>query len=287
MSIPGISEHPRFAQQPEQLEQFNQVIRGALGSPEQGFGFTDAAAQPDGTVVGRMRGDAVPLGLDGLPAAGAIGVLADAVLGFALISATEGRSWSVSVEISLDFLDTLSAGDLHAVGRGTDIDGVAGFARGAISDSAGRTLAHVRQHGRYVPRPAMTAAPPAAGVGASATTGVLELLGATAASVAGGHELVIEDPGIWENALGTIHGGVAICAAEAAAAYATLDSPEPLRTTSLNIAFAKPMPGDGPIRFQTRALHRGRTMRMIEVVGLAGDVPRTFARVVRQRAARP
>lgn len=259
-----------------------ELLRSALGRRKQAFGLASLTVGDGGAVEGSLDNEfRLPAGPDDRPAAGALGVLVDDALGFALIAAG-GGSWSVSVEISMDFVAPLPTAGVRLRGRCSDLDGMAGFARGEVRDEHGDVVVHARQHGRYVPRPALPEPVPATVPKPSAT--VLELLGATMSAEGTTATVAVDDPTPWHNAMGALHGGVAICAVEAAATGATLASPTPLRTTSLTVAFARPMTGGGHYSFAARSLHTGRTLQVVEVVGTASGRPCTFARVVRQSA---
>jgi acyl-coenzyme A thioesterase PaaI-like protein len=255
--------------------------RESSGSARRAFGMTPVAASAEAAATAEMSPRRMPVGPDGRPAAGAVGVLADEVMGFALISSSREQSWSVSVEISLDFLAVLPAeGALRMSAEAVDLDGTSGYSHGAIRGEAEDVLVRVRQHGRYVPRPDQREVEP--GPLPSRSDDVIEVLGAELRSDPSGPRLTMKDLTPWLNPLGALHGGISICASEALATYATTDSSVPLRTTSLSIAYARRVTPDAPVEFRARVLHAGRTLRIVEVVGLMGDTPCTFTRVVRQ-----
>lgn len=261
--------------------QINEHLRYADGLPEQAFGLAPPRLHTDGAVTGRMPAERIPTGPDSAPSAGALGVLADDVLGFAMIASSRAAAWSVSVEIAMDFLAPLpTAGGLHICGHGSHVDAIAGYAHGEVRDDQHRLLVVARQHGRFVPVPSTP--PEQLPTLDRRSKDVLGLLGATVRRDGEGAIILIGDPRPWLNPKGALHGGMAIAAAEAAATYTTLDSPVPLRTTSLAITFPRPMSGPAPYTFKARPLHVGRTLRLIDVVGYAEDTPRTFVRVVRQ-----
>ncbi|MFE6509457.1 PaaI family thioesterase [Nocardioides sp. NPDC057767] len=262
---------------------FSALLKATQGHPERAFGVE--LEERGDIVTGRTRAGVLPLGADGKLAAGALGVLVDDTLGFALVGAARRPSWSVSVEIALDFVGPLTgASGLHATGLATDLDGTAGFAQGEVRDDQGRMLVSARQHGRYVPLPTPDRMAPRL---ERLLTGsdVLDLLGATVSTEAAATTLTIDDPAPWLNNLETLHGGIGICAAEAAATCATLDGAEALRTTSISAAFGRPMRGDGAFAFVAKTLQAGRTLRVVEVVGSAQGRACIFARIIRQASA--
>lgn len=267
----------------ERFPDFSALLEATRGDPERAFGVK--LEERGDSVIGHIRPGGLPLGADGAPAAGALGVLVDDTLGFALVRAARRPAWSVSVEIAVDFVAPLTeVGGLQATGLATDIDHTAGFAQGEVRDERGRILVSARQHGRYIPLPTPGLTPPRTEhrmIG----TDVLDLLGATVSTQATVTTLTIVDPEPWLNNLGTLHGGVGLCAAEAAATCATLDSAEALRTTSLSAAFGRPMRGNGPFTFAARTLQAGRTLRVVEVIGSADGRACTFARIIRQASS--
>ncbi|MDI6909234.1 hotdog domain-containing protein [Nocardioides sp.] len=266
-------------------------IRASRGGPERAFGDlvvelvdpTDDRGVPGagGLVEAHMHGSGVRFGPDGLPAAGSIGVLVDDALGFAIIGASTGHLWSVSLEVSIDFLHPLPSAPLRLLATGRPGNEVAGYGHGAVTTSDGTVVAHARQHGRYVPAPHSFPELPASSAERFPDT-IEDLLATEVHHVDGAVVLRLADAGPWLNGLGVLHGGVAICAAEAAAAHATLDAATTMQTTSMTLAFTRPMSGEHDLEFRARTLHGGRTARVIEVVGYAGDRPSTFARIIRQ-----
>lgn len=256
------------------------MINDGLSRTEDAFGVAVHPRTHSRSVTGTQPADLLPRGADGRPAAGALGVLVDDVNGVGLLGASREQKGSVSVEISMDFVAPLpTEGLLLATGSGTDIDGVVGHATGTVRDGAGRLLVTSSVHGRFVDAPAFDSSMPKH---ATPLRGgyVLALLDASFTEADGGGSLQMADSTRWANQLGALHGGVAICAAEAAATCLSAESS--LRTTSLTVAYARAMTADCTLRFDARLLHSGRTMRVIEVVGHADDRPCTYARVIRQ-----
>lgn len=256
------------------------LINSGLSRAEDAFGVAVELCTDSSSVTGTAPADLLPAGADGRPAAGALGVLVDDVNGLCLLGASTQQKGSVSVEISMDFVAPLpTEGMLLAIGSGTDVDGVVGHATGTVRDGAGRLLATASVHGRFVDGPALDSPVPEHAISLRGGD-VLALLGASFTEADGGGSLRLADGARWANRLGALHGGIAICAAEAVATCLSAESS--LRTTSLTVAYARAMAADRTLRFDARMLHAGRTMRVIEVVGHADDRPCTYARVIRQ-----
>lgn len=256
------------------------LINNGLSPAEDAFGVAVHPRGSSSSVTGTQPAKLLPTGADGRPAAGALGVLVDDINALGMLGASAQRKRALSVEISMDFVAPLPAeGTLIATGSGTDVDGIVGHATGTVRDGSGRLLVTASQHGRFVdaPEPDVSARERPTPLRGGQ---VLSMLGASFTAKDGGGSLHLTDGVRWANRLGALHGGMAICAAEAAA---TCLSAEPaLRTTSLTVAYARAMVADRTLRFDARLLHAGRTMHVIEVIGHADDRPCTYARVIRQ-----
>lgn len=256
------------------------LINSGRSPAENAFGVAVNLRTNSHSVTGTQPVDILPSGADGRPAAGALGVLVDDVNGLCLLGASTEHRGSVSVEISMDFVAPLpTEGVLLALATGTDVDGIVGHATGTVRDGAGRLLVTASVHGRFVEGPTLDSEGPQHPAPLRGGD-VLTLLGATFTETDGVGSLRLADGTRWANRLGALHGGIAICAAEAAATCMSAESS--LRTTSLTVAYARAMTADRTLRFDARLLHAGRTMRVIEVVGHADGRPCTYARVIRQ-----
>jgi len=249
--------------------------------PERTFGVSHAV--PDGDeVVSAMPSGPHLLGPAGLPPGGAIGVLIDDSLGFAIMLECPASLWSVSAEISLDLVAALPSdgSPITARSRLVHAGPQASFALGTVTDAAGRLLATCRQHGRWVTTlppaaPAATgrpsAAPPAAQAGPGsaaaqrAAPGLAALLAARVGLTEGGAQLELDvAPGV-VNPLGNLHGGITFAACDLVAQAAVQAAGAPVQTASMHVAYLRPILAGTTPRFDARVVHRGRVLGVVEV----------------------
>ncbi|WP_344112956.1 PaaI family thioesterase [Kribbella alba] len=232
------------------------------GGPERLFRI-DSVAPGRTSVTGSMTTGPWSAGPDGRPCAGSLGVLVDNVLGYAIQTRRPEHSWSVSTEISIDFLADFptDGSPLYAEGRVLQLDAIGGMASGQVIDSTGRVIAHSRQRGRFV-----TQSP-----GVSAATSKHRLLAADTATVIGipacaMPDLPLEVTAELGNPLGNLHGGVSLCASELAGIAALRSSNQALVTASIHVAYVRPVPVGTHLVFSPSVLHRGRTFALAQVV---------------------
>lgn len=244
--------------------------------PEELFGV-GAVAAAAGSVVGSMPSGAPFLGLDGRPTPGALGVLVDDVLGYAIIDSLAPGSWSVSTEIWIDVLAPLPADGsrIHADGRAVQ---AGSFATGRVVDAAGRLLAECRERGREiadVPDPACDVEPfelPDDAVD------LAELI----ALRPDGDGMVLDVTPVLANPRRMLHGGVSLCASELVATRSRQADAPDLVTTSLHIVHGRPVPAGARLEFSVTTRHAGRTLWISDVVGTVAGRPCTLSRISAQ-----
>jgi uncharacterized protein (TIGR00369 family) len=233
-------------------------------------GVTVRSAMPEGPWL---------TGPDGHLAAGALGVLIDNVLGYALMLRRPPNSWSVSAEISLDMCGLDRPGRppdglrLISAEASTDYhDETGGVASGAVTDDAGGLLALCRQHGRWVPTvpgspPEGRQPPSPSALGSAGLAGVLGL-----PDVAdGGAYLDFPVTGDLVNPLATLHGGITLGVCELVARAAVGTGGGPWRTASIHATYPRPLPVGTIVRFEARVRHRGRAFAVIQVTATNGE----------------
>jgi uncharacterized protein (TIGR00369 family) len=246
------------------------------GGPERAFRIGPFAVA-DGTVTSSMPLGPWLSGPAGGPPGSVLGVLVDDVLGCALLLERPPGVWSVSAEISVDLCRPVPAagGVLAAEGRLMYSDDSGGLACGSVVDDAGRLIALCRQHGRWVtaqplvppaerPAPSESPASPAPNAPAVLT----ELLGARPRAADGCARLAVDVTADLANPLGNLHGGITLLVSDlvAQAAFAAADGPT--RTTSVHVAYPRPMPLGTTVRFEGQVIHRGRTFGVARVTAL-------------------
>jgi uncharacterized protein (TIGR00369 family) len=232
-------------------------------------------------------------GPSGRPLAGALGVLIDNVLGYAIMLRRPPGGWSVSAEISVDFCGPVPDDShvLMAEGHIDHSDATGGIASGSVTDSSGRLIALCRQHGRWVPTTpgaapagetaAWTAAAASAAArsawspesaGAAGSVALPEdltgLLGGPSAAADGSAHLDLYVTRDLANPLGNLHGGITLYACDLVAQAALDAVAGPPRTTSIHVAYTRPVPAGTAVRFAGRVLHRGRAFAVTQVTAL-------------------
>jgi uncharacterized protein (TIGR00369 family) len=242
--------------------------------PERTFGVSHAVADGD-EVVSAMPSGTHLLGPAGLPPGGALGVLIDDILGFAIMLKRPANLWSVSGEISLDLCRTIPSdgSPIMARARPVHTGPDAGFAMGTVTDSGGRMLGTCRQHGRWVTTmpeeaPVLAGQPRGARPGpapASVAPDLAALLGARVRLTQGGARLELDVTPDVTNPLGNLHGGVTFAACDLVAQAAIAAAGGPVATASIHVAYPRPVAAGTTPRFDARVLHRGRVLGVIQV----------------------
>ncbi|MDB5911030.1 MAG: hypothetical protein JWP34_5147 [Massilia sp.] len=208
-------------------------------------------------------------GPDGRPAFGSLGVLIDDMLGYAIVRVRPEGHWATSTEIHVEFSDHLPQDGslLHAESRAVVLDRSSGLAQGRIFDRSGRTIALGSQRLRFVPGTpaalAMGADPP---VFESRNGTTMEQLGGTLTRHQGGARLTFPLGPDVSNPMGTLHGGIMLCATEIAGHHAVQNEEHPLTTAAVHIAYLRPGPVEGEVTFEAMTVHRGRSLAIAQVV---------------------
>jgi uncharacterized protein (TIGR00369 family) len=238
-------------------------------APEQLFGLdltTHEARTTSSMPVGPWL-----TGPDGLPSAGALGVLADDTFGYAVNSGVPGGGWSSTTELSVSFVRPLPpSGRVYGEARASHFDSSGGVARGELRDEAGELVAFGHGRNRFV-----SVAPPAEAIASGRVDhgldlpapgevgGVLELLAITATEPG----LRVETGPRLGNPRGTLHGGVSLSLCEAAAALAVPG----MATSSATVHYLRPVPLGTDLVVEPVVRHRGRTLAVVEVSGRRAD----------------
>jgi uncharacterized protein (TIGR00369 family) len=235
-------------------------------APERLFQVAAPIASDDGAVTTRMPTGAWLNGPTGRPLGGALGVLADNALGFALLLDRPADRWSVSSEISIDLCGMLP-GDgslLSATARTIHRDTAGGVSSGTVLDEQGRVVAVCRQHGRWVPHALL---PVGGGLPNARTSDLMSLLGVRVKTTDDGAELECVATIDLVNPLGNLHGGIALCASDIAANAALIATGLTCDTASIHIAYVRPVPLGTVLTFEAAVVHAGRTFAVVSVAG--------------------
>ena len=207
---------------------------------------------------------------DGLLAPGSLGVLVDSVLGYASLTSAPDR-WSVTSEMTLDVYPALQrAGDrLHAEANVVQADVFSAFAVGRVWSAGGELVASCTQRTRFRDgRPQAAARSGSCPAGQPRIRPASLVAGEMAAGDASVRLKVVPE---LQNPLNNLHGGVSMYASDRAVARAlTLDGAE-LVTTSVQVAYLRPVAACAQIEFRPTIIHRGRSLAVVDVDGLVDD----------------
>jgi uncharacterized protein (TIGR00369 family) len=255
----------------------NGVVSGAgsavpylHGTAEAAFGVGGVRGDRTRT-VGSMQTGPWSTDEDGNPCAGALGVLIDDVLGYAVVSARPAGNWAVSTEIHADFGPALPGPgeQLRAESSAIAVDSRGGLAFGVVRDVGGGVIATATERLQFVPGEphGLSATGPAERLspGADPAFGSLpELLGAVRGGAAG--VLRFTPAEHLANPVGNLHGGVLFSAAELAGRWALEPGTAPLVTSSVHLTFLRPLRLHAEVRLAASVAHRGRTLGVAHVV---------------------
>ncbi|MGW1026785.1 PaaI family thioesterase [Streptomyces sp. NPDC002577] len=242
--------------------------------PERSFKVARVASE-GGVVSSSMPTGSWLIGPAGRSVYGALGVLVDDALGYAIMLDRPVDHWSVSSEISIDVCGPLPTDGslLSAEARILHSDSRGGISSGSVVDARGRLVAACRQHGRWVqdlpaasPVDESAAAPGMddGGMRQSAED-LLELLGTQVKTTDNGAELDLLAAEELVNPLHNLHGGIALCASDIVAHAALEAAGRPSDTASLHIAYTRPIPLGTTVRFEASVAHSGRSFAVVSV----------------------
>jgi acyl-coenzyme A thioesterase PaaI-like protein len=207
--------------------------------------------------------------------AGAVAVLADDLLAYAIAEDLPSGQWSVSTEITLDVLRPLpTSGRLFVKGERAGFDDQSGFATGTVKDESGRLLALCSQRARFVRAPdglveeGTWGGPP--------RPGDLERLLGVRADV----PMVTTD--VLANEADHLHGGISMFASDLVASSLAPG----LVTASIHVVYTRGIPIGSEVTWRASVRHPGRSLTVVDVDGVVDGAVSTTARVVLQPPAR-
>jgi uncharacterized protein (TIGR00369 family) len=244
-------------------------VNASSGAPERQFGL-QALHYADGATRLSMRIGDWTRGPDGKPSGAAIGVLVDDMLGFSSVPARPARTWPVSTEISIDFVNDPPTGDglVWAQGRLVAVRGMTALMSGTVSDEAGNLLAVASMRNRFIPsEPDLAAYGDGAGQPAAPDhDSLFDLLDAAPSTGGDGTATLTVPPNPeFGNPLGVLHGGVALCASHLVGGLALAPEGQ-LCVASIRIAYLRPISVSALMEFVATAVHRGSRFGVAEVV---------------------
>jgi uncharacterized protein (TIGR00369 family) len=240
------------------------VVRGAAESV---FGLREISpVSPHMTVTAQTQ--SWDEGGEGDAPAGTLGVLADNASGYAVISGAPAGHWSVTTELTLELFRPIPTDgqELRASAALVDRRGDNGYSEGLIVDAEGRTVARMRQRGRYIARSPDLGAVVEPGLGRSVSS-LGEVFGRDVDAIRGSGPLHLGVTPRMANPLGNLHGGVGLCLVDWVASEAfSAASGSALRTTAVHAVYLRPAPLGSEISVTTTMTHHGRTLGLAHVI---------------------
>ncbi|MCK9902916.1 PaaI family thioesterase [Frankia sp. Cpl3] len=254
-----------------------------IGGPQALFRVSGYRPGPDGTELSMAVGPWLD-GVGGTPAVGALGILADDVLGRPVFVSRPPGTHLVTFELSVEVVlpPPWVGPRLLATGTVVAIDAARGLSRCEIVDGTGRLVATGRAHLRIVP--AGWSQPE--GIRASTLTAAADLsardtLGPAGSTGAGrGGPIVVPNRPEFGNGSGAVHGGILFCGSEQAAAAA--DPQGRLTTASVTIHYLRRADLADPVVYEVQPEHQGRSVAVYRVTARgSGGRPCSIATVAR------
>jgi uncharacterized protein (TIGR00369 family) len=216
------------------------------------------------------------VGADGRLRAGALAVAVDHILGEVSFLRCPRGYWPLTTELTLDFVGgafppasvlQLDGWPLRLESQSGLIQGTANFGTASPVVVATSRTANVRV------RPAPEPADPVIGtVEAENPKATLEdRLGITYGASQQGMTARLDNPGLWTNEFGILHGGVWACLSEAVASRAVASTTCELSTSHLRTSYLRPgLPANG-VNVTATVEHTGRRFSVVSVRGHADD----------------
>ncbi len=245
-----------------------QAVDPVLGEPERRLRVSDVVFSPH-----ECRGQMATgpwCTVDGEPTAGALGVLADDVLGWLPAQWSPPDTWAMSTELRVQMRGALPV-DGSALRCEASSDGVHGrgvLATGTILDAGGALVADASMRLFFV-----TAARPGQPPLADEPPGDGDLLAQLEGRIQGAaRDVLVMDTGVGHrNPVGVMHGGISF-AATGAGGMAALRAVSPgLVASAVHVVFARAIPVGGQVAVRSTVLHVGRAHGVVRVDGYATD----------------
>lgn len=250
----------------------DRALQFTPGPPERFFHVHDVTGSAS-SVTASMNTGRWTHGAHGIPTFGALGVFIDVLLATPLLTGRPPGHWGVTTSMSIEFCARVPDTDSTLTGFGRTVHRAAldGVSYGMVRTADGIAVAVGSQQIRFIPD---VRDPEGGRPGAAASPGdrtLLELLGATSHITEDGFELHLRADPIVANPTGTMHGGIVLCLSEVSASMAVYSRSQPVEASSIHVAYVRPGPADGTVRFKTQVSHRGRSSAAVRVDCLRPD----------------
>jgi uncharacterized protein (TIGR00369 family) len=213
-------------------------------------------------------------GPDGAFSYGSFGVLLDRLVGAAISPGAPAGHWPSTTEIATTFAAAAPAfgAVVDAESRLIKTRTAGALAQAAIRHPDGTPVALATGRILFTP---LAPRPPQphpqsqpsdlASRSALPAKSMLDVVGATMSHAEAPGAIELRANPVAANPAGNLHGGVTLSMAMAAGVAAARDGGEPLDVNSVQIAFLRPCPSVGIIRFVPTVVHRGRNLAVIHV----------------------
>jgi len=244
----------------------------------------EGIARGTSATTARMQAPATLLDQDGVTATGALAVLADGVLGFAITFGLGQAVGMVTTHLHLELLRPMPAGAimLNATGRRRALHGTFAIGEADISNADGAPLAQATIGALFLERPppvehrssVRATVPPSRSTPAPRRHRLLgdapvHVLLGTQVRRAGrsGVRVTVDAEPRFSNSVGGVHGGVGVLMGERAldlALRAALQDERRLRPVELRAAFLRPIAADGrSVECHAATMHLGRRLAAV------------------------
>jgi uncharacterized protein (TIGR00369 family) len=215
-------------------------------------------------------------GPDGRMSVGALGVLTDEILGYAVMAGLGPDAWSISTELWVDLLGVLPAEGILS-GRARSVQH-GSFAIGEVVTSDGAVVASCRERGRQVDFDVAEYEGPAPTRAAPVGRDVVDLL--SMELVDGGALMKVDAQ--HANPRGFLHGGISFALCEVAATASRVVAGSPLATTSVHVVHTRPAPLGAVVEAVVSTPYAGRSLWLSDVSALVDGKVCATARVSAQ-----
>jgi uncharacterized protein (TIGR00369 family) len=215
-------------------------------------------------------------GPDGEFSYGSFGVLLDRLVGAAISPGGPAGHWPSTTEIVATFAAAAptSGETVDAESRIIETRTAGALAEAAIRRRDGTAVALATGRILFTPlaaRPVWSSPADLASVAARPARSMLPLVGAMMSPAGAPGTIELPANPVAANPAGNLHGGVALSLAIAAGVASARHGGESLDVSSVHIAFLRPCPSVGIIRFVPAVVHRGRSLAVIHVECFRAD----------------